>query len=139
MGCAETFVLRLPDSSNEAAHDALAHRPRTACGSRRSLAVVPLIGDKRYYGETPMRLRRDCRPIRRNGPGGWRRVRGQRLAFWGSQPGLERSTETPATGKGARPRRSLAPDSPGRRPFPRARLDRKSTRLNSSHLGISYA
>jgi len=35
-------------------------------------------------------------------------VRGQRQAFWGSQPGLELSTETPATGKGARPRRSLA-------------------------------
>ena len=26
-------------------------------------------------------------------------MRGQRLAFWGSQPGLERSTETPATGQ----------------------------------------
>src|ERR1017187_7753228 len=106
MGCAETFVLRLPDDHDQAAHDALAHRPRTAGGSRRSLAVVPLIGDKRYYGETPVRLRRDCRPIRGNGPGGWRWVRGQRLAFWGSQPGLERSAETPATGQGASPRRS---------------------------------
>ena len=38
-----------------------------------------------------MRLWRDCRPIRGKGPGGWRWVRGQRLAFWGSQPGLERS------------------------------------------------
>ena len=38
----------------------LYHHRRTACGSRRSLAVVPLIGDQRYYGETPMRLRRDC-------------------------------------------------------------------------------
>jgi hypothetical protein len=28
------------------------------------------------------------------------KVKGQRLAFWGSQPGLELSTETPATGKG---------------------------------------
>src|ERR1035437_6572954 len=30
------------------------------------------IGDKRYYGESPARLRRDCRPIRGNGPGGSR-------------------------------------------------------------------
>jgi hypothetical protein len=35
-------------------------------------------------------------------------VRGQRLAFWGSQPGLELSSETPATDQGARPGRSLA-------------------------------
>ena len=28
-----------------------------ACGPPRSLAVVPLIGDKRYYGEAPGRLR----------------------------------------------------------------------------------
>ena len=62
------------------------------------------------YGEAPMRLRRDCRPIRGNGSGGWRWVRGHRLAYWGSQPGLERSTESAATGKGARPRRSLATD-----------------------------
>ena len=63
MGCAETFVLRLPDNYHQAARDALAHRPRSAGGCRRSLAVVPLIGDKRYYGEAPMRLRGDCRPI----------------------------------------------------------------------------
>jgi hypothetical protein len=31
--------------------------PRPAPGLHRSLPVVPLIGDKRYYGETPMRLR----------------------------------------------------------------------------------
>jgi len=67
-----------------------------------------------------MSLRGDCRPIRENGPGGWRWVRGQKLAFWGSQPGRERSTETPATGKGARLRRSLATDSTGRHPFLRA-------------------
>src|ERR1022692_4440146 len=103
MGCAETLVMRLPDNCNQAARDALAHRPRTACGSRRRLAVVPLIGDKRYYGDTPMRLRRGCRPIRGNGSGGSRWVRGQRPAFWGSQPGLELSTETPVTGKGERP------------------------------------
>jgi len=98
----------------------LYHHPRTACGSRRSLAVVPLIGDQRYYGETPMRLRRDCRPIRGNGPGGWRWVSGRRLAFWMSQPGLELPTETRATGQGARPRRSLASDSTGRQSLPRA-------------------
>ena len=40
-----------------------------------------------------MRLRGDCHPIRGNGLGGWRWVRGQRLAYWGSQPGLELSTE----------------------------------------------
>jgi hypothetical protein len=61
MGCAETFVMRLSDSYNQAARDALAHRTRTSCGSHRSLAVVPLIEDKRYYGETPMRLWGDCR------------------------------------------------------------------------------
>src|ERR1035441_1948463 len=120
MGCAEIFVMRRPDHYHQTARDALAHRTRIACGSHRSLAVVPLIGDKRYYGETPMRLRRDCRPISGNGPGGWRWLRGQRLAFWGSQPGLERSTETRATGQGARPRRSLATDATGRQPFPRA-------------------
>jgi hypothetical protein len=40
-----------------------------------------------------MRLRRDCLPIRGNGLGGWRWVRGQRLASCGRQPGLERLTE----------------------------------------------
>jgi hypothetical protein len=120
MGCAETSVMPLPHNYNQAARDALAHRPLTACGSRRSLAVAPLIGDQRCYGETPMRLRRDCRPISGNGPGGWRWVRGQRLASWGSQPGLELSTETPATGKGARPMRSPATDASSRPPFPRA-------------------
>ena len=120
MGCAETFVVRLPDDYHQAARDAFALRPLTACGPRRSLAVVPPLANRRYYGETPRRLRRDCRPIRGNGPGGWRWVRGQRLASWGSQPGLELSIETPATGKGARPMRSLATDATGRQPFPRA-------------------
>jgi hypothetical protein len=40
-----------------------------------------------------MRLRRDCLPIRGNGQGGWQWVRGQRLASWERQSGLERSTE----------------------------------------------
>ena len=30
---------------------------RPSRGPHRSLAVVPLIGDKRYYGEAPVRLR----------------------------------------------------------------------------------
>ena len=55
---------RLPDDYHQA-RDALAPRPRTVCGSRRRLAVAPLIGDQRCYGETPMRLRRDCRPTLR--------------------------------------------------------------------------
>ena len=38
MGCAETFMMRLPDDFHQAARDVLAHRPRAACGSRRSLA-----------------------------------------------------------------------------------------------------
>jgi hypothetical protein len=50
----------------------------------------------------------------------WRWVRGQRLALWESQPGLERTTETAATGQGARPRRGLATDSTGRQLLPRA-------------------
>ena len=51
-GCAQTFVLRLPGNYHQATRDALAHRSGTACGSRRSLAVAPLIGDQRCYGET---------------------------------------------------------------------------------------
>ena len=31
--------------------------------ARRSLTVVPLIGDKRYYGEAPVRLRRYERAV----------------------------------------------------------------------------
>jgi hypothetical protein len=37
--------------------------------TRRNLSVVPLIWDKRYYGEVPARLRRDWRPVRRKGAG----------------------------------------------------------------------
>ena len=47
------------------------------------------------YGAAPMRLWGDYRPISRNGPGGWRWVWGQRLAFWGSQPGLDNSNAKP--------------------------------------------
>jgi hypothetical protein len=36
-----------------------------------------------------MRLRGDCRPIRGSGPGGWRWVGSERLAFFGSQRGQE--------------------------------------------------
>src|ERR1017187_10213956 len=87
MGYAQTFARLLSDNYSRGAREVLAHRPRSACGSRRSVAVVPLIGDKRYYGETPMRLRGDCRPMSGNGPGGWRRGRAPRLAFWGSYLG----------------------------------------------------
>jgi hypothetical protein len=59
-----------------------------------------------------MRLRRDCRPVCGNGSGRWQWVTGNRLAVLGSQFALELSTETPATGKGARPRHSLSTDSP---------------------------
>jgi hypothetical protein len=81
MGCAETLAIRLPYNDNQAARDTLAHRPSNACGSRRSLAVAPLIADQRCYGESPVGLRRDCRPTSRNGPGGWRWTRGQMLAI----------------------------------------------------------
>jgi hypothetical protein len=43
----------------------LPHRWLTAGEYRRSLPVVPLIGDQRYYGETPARLRRGYQRIRR--------------------------------------------------------------------------
>jgi hypothetical protein len=45
-----------------------------------------------------MRLRGDCRPIRENGPRGWRRVGSERLAFLGSQPGSEVSAENALAG-----------------------------------------
>ena len=35
---------------------------------RRRLAVVPLIPDKRYYGESPASLRRAYGPVSANGP-----------------------------------------------------------------------
>ena len=63
-------MIRLPEDYNQAARDALAHRPVTA-------------------RESPARLRRDSRPIRRDGPGGLRWVMGQRLASWGSQLGAK--------------------------------------------------
>src|SRR5262245_64666671 len=42
-------------------------------------------------------------------------------------------------GAGFQPRRGGIPSAPSTACRRRARLDRKSTRLNSSHLGISYA
>ena len=38
MGCAEGLAMRLPANHNDAARDTLSHRPRSACGPRRSLA-----------------------------------------------------------------------------------------------------
>ncbi len=60
-------------------HGGLAgHSPDT----RRGLTVVPLIGDKRYYGEAPGRVR--CGPLVRASrlpfPGGMRVVVGRRSA-----------------------------------------------------------
>src|ERR1035437_2739951 len=52
MGCAETLVMRLPGNHDQAARDALAHRPRNARGSRRSLAIVPPLAN----GGTTARL-----------------------------------------------------------------------------------
>jgi hypothetical protein len=40
MGCTGTLVMRLPDDYHQAARDALAHRPQSACGPRRRLAVA---------------------------------------------------------------------------------------------------
>ena len=55
--------------------------------TRRRLPVVPLIGDKRYYGETTGRLRGDSRRIRRTGwCGRWRTVRSKRLGFHAAKP-----------------------------------------------------
>ena len=92
MGYAETIVLRLPDNYNQAALDALAQRPpnrmRAPPESRRSLPVAPLIGDQRCYGEAMGRLRGDYGGLSAgNGPGGWCRVKGQRLAFGGEPTG----------------------------------------------------
>ena len=41
MGCPETLVMRLPDNHNQAARDALGHRPHTACGSHETMEGVP--------------------------------------------------------------------------------------------------
>jgi hypothetical protein len=59
MGCAETPVMRLTDGSNirpSTTRSLTAPVPRAGLAGaspepRRSLAVVPLIGDQRYYGE----------------------------------------------------------------------------------------
>ena len=48
--------MRLPDDSYQAALDALAHRPRIACGPHRYFAVVPLSLGQRYYGEVTVTL-----------------------------------------------------------------------------------
>ena len=56
MGCAETVALTLPGDQSHAIHPALPQPSPAARGPRRSLAVVSLIADKRYYGETPGRL-----------------------------------------------------------------------------------
>jgi hypothetical protein len=54
---------------------------------RRSLPVVPLIRDQRYYGEAPARLRRAYGPAGVNGPPEWHRLQDEWLGFSGSQAG----------------------------------------------------
>src|ERR1035438_8177406 len=44
---------------------------------RRNLAVVPLIGDKRYYGEVPARPGGGYGPVSGNGPPEWRKLAAQ--------------------------------------------------------------
>jgi hypothetical protein len=74
----------------------------------RSLAVVPLIPDKRYYGEAPVR------PAGRSGAG-LEEYRPRGSAFWGVKLGPERS---PRRGK-----RSKGEPLPGCRAHARARGD----------------
>ena len=76
---------------------------RPSCEPHRSLAVVPLIPDKRYYGESPASLQGGSRPVRGGGRSGRQPVRGQRLACLGRRPGSAVSTKTPANGKGEGP------------------------------------
>ncbi len=40
MGCNQMLALWLPGDSHEAARDAIAHNPRTTCGSRRTFTGV---------------------------------------------------------------------------------------------------
>jgi hypothetical protein len=53
MGYAKTVARTLPDAEPHGLRDALAPPGPAARGSPRSLTVVPLIPDQRYYGETP--------------------------------------------------------------------------------------
>ena len=72
--------------------------------TRRSLTVVPLIDDKRYYGEAP------GRPTGSSGEG--RRYRG--LDDWGCQAGLGWAAETREKDKGPEPGHCLARDPSGK-------------------------
>ena len=76
--------------------------------SRRSLAVDPLIRDKRYHGETTARLWRGDGPVSGNGPPEWRGLRDEWLGFSGSHAGGWRITETRESGKELGPRRGPA-------------------------------
>jgi hypothetical protein len=58
--CAEILVMVLPDDSRQGTRDALAQPSPTASEPPRSLTVVALIRNKRYYGETMATLRWDC-------------------------------------------------------------------------------
>jgi len=67
--------------------------------TRRSLAVAPLIGDKRCYGEAPARLRGGYGPVSGNGPPEWRGLRNEWVGFPESQAGSRKATETRKTGE----------------------------------------
>ena len=56
--------------------------------TRRTLAVAPLIGDKRCYGECPARRRRDCRLDPRDWAGRVAVGEGPKAGLWGNQTGL---------------------------------------------------
>src|SRR5262245_65174405 len=60
---------------------------------------------------------------------------GARTIGWGGLHGARRRWIDRRRGCGLRPDRELGDQQPGRA----NQADRKSTRLNSSHLGISYA
>jgi len=83
MGCAETVALTLRGDESRATHHALAQPFPAARGPRRSLTVVPLAPDQRYYGETTGRLLTyPRRRAERAGAG-----EGPEARLFGGQPG----------------------------------------------------
>ena len=87
--------------------------------SRRSLAVVPLIADKRYYGEATARVWGGDGPVSGNMPPQWRWPRDEWLGLSGSQAGGWRATETWELGKRRGPGRGPAAAPSSRNPFHR--------------------
>ena len=87
--------------------------------SRRSLAVVPLIANTRYYGEATARLRGGDGRVSGNGPPEWRGLRDEWLGFSESEAGEWRITETRKIGKRRRRMGGATPVHSGRDPFHR--------------------